>query len=109
MVATAADVATIIQVFVLTPFRNTAELLTNAFELVIIDFKQKVAIYPEIGVSPDGMFPVSHFLPFDFKCKFVHRGACKCVRASMRAWLGLKAGNEREGGVNTMFKIFKIL
>lgn len=65
--------------------------------MVIIDFKQKVAIYPEIGVSPDGMFPVSHFLPFDFKRKFVHRGACTCVRASMRAWLGLKAGNEREG------------
>lgn len=35
------------------------------------DLKSKNTIYPEIGVSPNGMFLILHILPLDFKCRFV--------------------------------------
>lgn len=71
----------------------------NVFPMVITDLKWEDAIYPESGICPNGILPLSQILSFDLKCKLVQRWSRGCVRVSMRAWLELKAGvhSEREG------------
>lgn len=52
---------------------------------------------------------MSHILPFDFKCQFVQRRACECVRVSKYARSELKAGICNDGEGVTHFLLSQVL